>query len=257
MPVNPELHVAYKIANAQINTFPYPHIYVENVFPQDFYDELQKAIPEEDDMFPIEEVRSVKGYKERFILELSENHLGRLPDTKKDFWMYVRTWLLGGQYGQLVINKFAPFLQERFKDKLDRIQFGDEALIVEDISRYSLGPHTDAKRKVVTMLFYLPRDRSQMHLGTSVYLPKDPNFLCPGGPHYPHDDFHLMYTAPFAPNSLFAFVKTDNSFHGVEPMTDPDCRRWLMLYDLNYTEKQTKPAAAAPVYAQASPKFSF
>lgn len=256
MPVNPELHVAYKVANATINTFPYPHIYVENIFPQDFYDEIQQNMPESSDMIPIEQARSVKGYKERFILELSENHLSRLPEQKRNLWAWIRSWLLGGQYGQLVLNKFAPFIQERFKDRIDRVQFSDEALIMQDITKYQLGPHTDALRKVVTMLFYLPRDRSQMHLGTSVYIPKDPGFVCPGGPHYPHDDFHLMYTAPFAPNSLFAFVKTDNSFHGVEPLTEPESHRWLMLYDLNYKEVQGKAAPKAPVYAQPT-KFSF
>lgn len=37
---------------------------------------------------------------------------------------------------------------------------------------------------------------------------------------------------PFLPNSMFAFVKADTSFHGVEPVTDPDVRRWLRLYDI-------------------------
>jgi hypothetical protein len=37
---------------------------------------------------------------------------------------------------------------------------------------------------------------------------------------------------PFKPNTLFAFVKTDNSFHGVEPVMDPDTKRWLLLYDV-------------------------
>ncbi len=37
---------------------------------------------------------------------------------------------------------------------------------------------------------------------------------------------------PFAPNSLFVFLKTDSSFHGVEPVSDPDTRRWLLLYDI-------------------------
>ena len=27
-----ELHVAYKIANSKINHFPYPHLFVKNVF---------------------------------------------------------------------------------------------------------------------------------------------------------------------------------------------------------------------------------
>lgn len=75
-------------------------------------------------------------------------------------------------------------------------------------------------------------------------MPKDPNFRCPGGPHYPHEGFERLKTLPFLPNSLFAFVKTDNSFHGVEPIGDANCRRWLLLYDL-YAQ-QAQPAAPTP-----------
>jgi hypothetical protein len=95
---------------------------------------------------------------------------------------------------------------------------------------------------VITVLFYLPRDRSQAHMGTSIYQPKNPEFVCPGGPHYGYSDFNRVATMPFLPNSMFAFVKGDRSFHGVEPVTDPDVRRWLLLYDIRL---KNKPAPAA------------
>jgi hypothetical protein len=42
-----------------------------------------------------------------------------------------------------------------------------------------------------------------------------------------------VFTAPFRPNSLFGFVKTANSFHGVEPLKENEtCRRQLLLYDV-------------------------
>jgi hypothetical protein len=34
-------------------------------------------------MIPIEEAQPVKGYKERFVLELNDKHLGKLPEAKK------------------------------------------------------------------------------------------------------------------------------------------------------------------------------
>jgi hypothetical protein len=34
------------------------------------------------------------------------------------------------------------------------------------------------------------------------------------------------------PNTLFAFMKTANSFHGVEPIREAGIRRDLMLYDI-------------------------
>jgi hypothetical protein len=35
-----ELQLFYKVANAQILGFPYPHIYIPDIFPPDFYNAL-------------------------------------------------------------------------------------------------------------------------------------------------------------------------------------------------------------------------
>ena len=225
-----ELHLAYQVANAPVNLFPYPHFFVQDAFPRDYYDTLQAMLPDPTAMLPIEEVRAVKGYKERFVLEFKGDHLAALPEAKRAFWEDMHKWMVGGRFARLLLNKFGPFISQRFQGKA--VSFYDEALLVQDTTNYKLGPHSDAPRKVITLLFYLPKDLSQEHLGTSMYVPKDGEFRCPGGPHYPHDMFDRVRTMPFLPNSLFVFLKTDLSFHGVEPVQDPDCRRWLLLYDI-------------------------
>lgn len=53
-----------------------------------------------------------------------------------------------------------------------------------------------------------------------------------GGPHHVRENFTRVVTAPYLPNSLFGFIRTDNAFHGVEPVTDPDARRGLLLCNL-------------------------
>jgi hypothetical protein len=96
------------------------------------------------------------------------------------------------------------------------------------------------------LLFYLPGDESQSHLGTSMYVPRDPAFHCPGGPHYEYRGFDCAWTMPFVPNSLFAFVKSNTSFHGVEPVTEPGARRWLLLYDIYHHLEPATPQQAGP-----------
>jgi hypothetical protein len=254
MSSNAELHLTYKVANAPLNMFPYPHFYVRDAFPEDYYAALRASLPDPAEMKPIEEVRPVRGYKERFVMELDGPQVALLPEQKRAFWTSLRGWMVGGRFGDLVLAKFAKLIDQRFNDPNPR--FYDEALLIEDITNYSLGPHTDTPRKVLSFLFYLPQDDSQRHLGTSIYLPKDPAFRCAGGPHYPHDRFDRMLTVPFLPNSLFAFFKDDHSFHGVEPVTDPDCRRWLLLYDIYAHEPPGKKAQLEPV-AEAAPRVNF
>ncbi len=251
-----ELQLAYKVGNAQFNMFPYPHLYITDVFPEGFYRQLRDNLPDPKDMIPIEEARPVKGYKERFVLGFEDKHMAALPEAKRKFWKDMHGWLVGSRFASMVLQKFRPFVEQRFAGQ-EGIQFYDEALLVEDVTNYALGPHTDAPRKVVTMLFYLPPDDSQMHLGTSIYVPNDLDFRCPGGPHYDRKNFSRLHTNSFAPNSLFAFFKTDNSFHGVEPVADPDCRRWLLLYDIYVRQAATPPAAASSPVGQPKMKFSF
>ncbi len=251
---NAELALAYKFANAPIQEFPYPHFFIEDVFPRNFYNALQANIPDPSLMIPIEEARAIKGYKERFVLDIGGKHQDLLPPDQRAFWHDFSGWLLSGRFASLALRKFQPYFQLRFGQR-QKPDFSNEALLVQDITKYSLGPHTDAPRKFITMLFYLPKDLSQEHLGTSIYLPKDTNFRCPGGPHYSFDKFVCLHTMPFRPNSLFVFFKTDNSFHGVEPVTDPETRRWLLLYDIYFKLNQTQALSpAAPARTTAPPQ---
>jgi hypothetical protein len=224
-----EARFLYNVANAPLRSFPYPHIYVRDVFPQEVYAELQLNIPDPAAMIPIEQARPVRGYKERFVLDLADTG-ERLTAPQRSFWTGLQGLIMGGGLKAALLQKFGAEVQRRFAGQT--VRFAEETLLVQDVTRYALGPHTDTPAKVVTVLFYLPRDDSQSHLGTSIYMPSDRAYRCAGGQHYNYEGFDRVATMPFLPNSMFAFVKTDQSFHGVEPVTDPDVRRWLLLYDI-------------------------
>ena len=227
------LHVLYRIANAPIQPFPFPHIFVRDVFPQDFYRTIRTMLPPKEAFTTLKSLGRVgSGYPDtRFVLPLAPDKLGAAAEPFRSFWSEVASWLVGGPFGSMVLPKFAEILEQRFGN-LATQAFFDEALLVQDYTTYALGPHTDTPSKVLSFLFYLPADDSRSHLGTSIYLPKDPNFLCPGGPHYDFDLFRRVYTMPYVPNTLFAFLKTDNSFHGVEPIKDEQVQRDILLYDV-------------------------
>jgi hypothetical protein len=239
-----ELHLTYKLANEPISAFPYPHFFIRDAFPADFYARLQSMLPDPAALLPLEKARNVKGYDERFVLEFKDEQLATLPPPQRQFWSELNQWLVGGAFARLVLNKFAGHIAQRFPDP-SGISFYNETLLVQDTTNYKLGPHTDSPRKVITLLFYLPKDLSQQHLGTSMYVPKDRQLRCPGVAHHQHESFDRVWTMPFVPNSLFAFFKTDFSFHGVEPVKDPDCRRWLLLYDIYHKVGQQDVSAPA------------
>jgi hypothetical protein len=257
-----DLHVQYRIANAPMREFPYPHLYVRDIFPEDFYARLRENLPPEEHLRTLRSFGRVGGdYPDtRLVMPLQREYTARLEPAQRSFWDELGGWMLGGAFGQLMIAKFAPYLRDRFEN-LAAERFADEVLVVRDRTAYSLGPHTDAVHKVLSFLFYLPPDASMAHLGTSLYVPKDPQFTCRGGPHYEFDRFRRMLTMEYLPNTLFAFMKTPRAFHGVEPITQAEVRRDLLLYDIRVAQPQTAvqgaaPAAAAPA-AGTKIKFSF
>lgn len=203
-------HVKYKILNAPVKRWPFSHFYIENVFPQDFYSDILASLPPHEDYSTYG--TSYKGRK-------------FANPTKLDLFDF----LLTEDFLKTVITTFLP----DFKARFPTAQFDPkmDLRLVLDGENYSIGPHTDAAWKIVSLLFYLPPNDSLKSFGTSLYTPKDPTFRCPGGPHHDFKGFDRVFTAPFLPNSCFGFFKTDYSFHGVEPITIP-CRRDVLLWNL-------------------------
>lgn len=203
-------HTTYKLLNAEVRKWPFSHFYVNDVFPASFYEEVLAFLPPPD------------GYSSG----KSDYHGRKFADPTQN---QLFSFLLSEEFLKTVITLFLPEFKDAFPDAKFHPKM--DLRLVLDSKNYSIGPHTDAKWKVVSLLFYLPHDDSLSALGTSVYAPKDPSFRCPGGPHHPFDQFERLWTAPFIPNSCFGFFKTDNSFHGVEPITIP-CRRDVLLWNL-------------------------
>lgn len=243
-----EEHVIYQIANAAMREYPYAHIYVENVFPEDFYARLRALWPTDASLVSLGDTGRVpKGaYPERFILPFSQAEVQKLDAPRREFWLEFGDWFLNKRFMTAVIDKFEPHVRARFGDAMYRNYYGAESLVVRDMTNYSIGPHTDAPHRLLSMLFYCPDDDSRAHLGTSIYAPNDPDFRCAGGPHYPHNRFHRIRTMDFRRNTLFAFIKNDHSFHGVEPIGSQPVGRDVLLYDIRVEAPQSPAAPREP-----------
>jgi hypothetical protein len=229
-----EDHVLGRITEAPIKRLPSPHFYIDGVFPEDYYGDLIANMPGDDDFTCLGDTGRVpKGaYRERFVFLPTKDEIEKLPAGKREFWRDLSKWLYGERFFRSMVGKFAQSATTRFAGKLDKVKLTSEVLVVRDRTNYSIGPHTDAPHRFLSMLFYLPPDSSREHLGTSLYMPLDRSFTCEGGPHYEFDKFVKVDTMPYRPNSLFCFLRTDTSFHGVEPIEDADIVRDLILYDV-------------------------
>ena len=203
-------HLAYRMCNSPMQRYPFPHIFVRDIFPHAVYNQMLASLPPEGDYST-----GTSNYKGR-----------KFADPNR---IDIFSVLNDPIFAQICANTFAPFISQRFATS--KPQFTTDLRLVRDRQNYAIGPHTDAPWKVLSLLFYLPKNFDLERYGTSIYIPNDPSFRCPGGPHHKFPDFTRIHTAPFIPNSLFAFFKTDYSFHGVEPITIP-CQRDVLLWNL-------------------------
>ena len=203
-------HVTYRLRNAIVSSYPYPHFYVENVFPDQFYRDLLTSLPD------------AKSYSER----TTRYHGRQFADPNENPAL---AFMNSSGFLSQIMQIFMPWVEHRYGN--NKLELFHDLRLVRDGQGYQIGPHTDAAWKLVSLLFYLPDDYALDRLGTSIYTPKDPKFTCPGGPHHPFPNFNLVYTAPFVPNTCFGFWKTNQSFHGVEPITIP-CTRNVLLYNV-------------------------
>ncbi len=216
-----------RIREISIQNTPYPHFYTDNVFPEEFYDDLINNLPEIS-CFSNTEVH----YPKRFTLKLVPESLLNLPFFQCIFWNEVVRLLSSPECISSVLEKFQPQLKATFGDDYSNSKFHLTLSLVRDQSKYAIGPHTDCFPKLITLLFYLPRLRNQIHLGTSIYMPKIRGFECNGEVHHSFGKFDKIATAPFLPNSVFGFIRTKNSFHGVEPIEDGEEERVTLAYTL-------------------------
>jgi hypothetical protein len=235
--IEARLHAIYQIANAPLRTWPFPHLLIENVLPEDFFAAMIANLPPDNAYTRlVDSGRVSKNYSpQRMSLFPAQLDAAPLDHRTKSFWQDTLRTINSSEFATAIVARFREHILRRLGTRAIEVlvdgQPRSEAFLMRDFTHYALGPHTDTPAKIVSVLFYLAPDHTHPELGTSVYVPKDRSFTCPGGPHHPFALFDRAMTAPYRPNTLFAFPQGPNAFHGVEPVPEAR-RRDLLLFDL-------------------------
>lgn len=208
----------------KVDKDPFAHYYVEGVLPEDSYLEILKHLPGSDVYENLYEVTDLKldHFRHRYQRDLNEGWTNALSPELQTFWNSFNEWFLSPELAQAFLESFAEPLRSRIGERSAWPEVSVEAQFIRHRAGYFLGPHSDLYTKLVVVLLYLAPDARAERLGTSLYRPKAEGFTCPDSKHYAFEDFIRVKTAPYKPNSLLAFVRSDVSFHGLEPLTETD-----------------------------------
>ena len=238
-------HIIEKISSTPLSNSPFDHKFVENIFPDDFYNQLLLNLPNKSNYVPIVSTGRVsKAYSpERYVFNLLEKkELDTIEENKKAFLQDFLKILLSNELFSSVTSQFSKTIDYRLanlsqieKEKLGKsnYKFLIKTSLVKDFTKYSLGAHTDVLTKFVTFLFYIPQNDDLKNVGTALY--KSISDIDHDMHHSNVDtakNFEKVKTCPFIPNSLLVFPRNNHSFHGVEEVNIEKKERNLL--QLNY-----------------------
>jgi len=224
MAATPLVHFVGRLRLSELEWEPFPHYYLENIFPDDYYQLLLRHLPDSgayENLFEITDLK-LDHFRHRDQRNLNDSWTAELSDDLRQFWDSFNAWFLGPDLADAVLSSFTEPLRARFGERELWPEVSVESQLIRHRAGYFLGPHSDLYTKLIVLLIYLAPDDNASHSGTSLYRPKDPGFTCASSKHYPFEDFIKVKTAAYKPNSMLAFMRSDISFHGVEPLTDDD-----------------------------------
>ena len=241
--------ISDKINNAKLETHPWNYKFIENIFPEELYEKIIYNLPSKDfyhsrvDIY--KNAKSINYNSERYVFPINDDNLKLLLPEQGKFWANLYKLITSKEFMNSILNTFKNSIDLRLKNLslIEKEKIGTKnfrifpkAEIVKDLKKYHLGAHTDNFNKLITFLFYLPKDNSIEKLGTTIYKSKVKIDPVNSAKHQSIQDtkknFEKIKTCNFIPNSLLIFPRTNESFHGVEEINEDSRERDLLL--LNY-----------------------
>lgn len=212
-------HAVAAIEASDAHDEPFGHCYYENVFPEDFYKEILERLPspEEYHALNLKAWSRANGESTRDRMFLSKEGLEPLSRDQNEFWSLVTSVILSDDVKRAIYAKLWKDIALRFncgEEEVPDLVGHPRGVLFRDTDEYRIKPHPDGAARIVTMMYYLPKDMSQEDLGTSLYEKQ------PALKRLFNGKFKEVKRFPYRPNSGMAFVinrRPDRtSWHGRE-----------------------------------------
>jgi len=221
-------HGVNALLSASVISKPFPHMAFENFWPEDFYRELLAKRPEPANYVQLNRENTRRQFT------LFDGSCDAGDEERRALWKLVSDVLASPEIEAALREKLDEGFRLREKGSHEGwpVKMYPRPVAYLDFEGYAIKPHPDTRRKVLTMLVYMPEDDSQADLGTTLYK------ISPLGVfHWKTYGLVEEKTMPFLPNSGAAFVVIHpkhnllrTSWHGRAAIkADPDKPRFSLL----------------------------
>lgn len=270
-------HVMYtvnRIMQVRVVDLPFPHFHLRKVFHPEVYACMLANLPKTQEIY-----RKLEQQSERYTVSLREIVNGTLlqgpwMNERKKIWnqipedsphINVPFWTMWAEtFSRVEISHAYLFkmartlaLRPEVKHRHSRSNHDPNVIANElskelhwnmalnrDLAGYRINPHTDADRKHVTVLYYLPAFDSTVpkDAGTCVMksTSRPPRIQRRGSTRRNPDAFKMIEQAKFVPNSVFVFAACDASWHSVPFVTGTFQRDTIQAFLNDETDQMVK-----------------
>ena len=227
-------HGADSIRAGDLFDKPYPHLIFQKFFAPDVYRKLIAGWPDIDRYVDLNGARTRKQYT------LWDRRVEAGDPERTALWRTVSDALSAPEIQAALRERLHKGLEMRSKGSGEGwpLPMYPQPVLYADFDGYAIKPHPDTRRKVLTVLIYMPEDESQRNLGTAVYK------ISPMGV-FAWKSYGLVKekTAPFLPNTGFAFVVIHPahnllhaSWHGRETISLDNAKPRMTILNTYYVK---------------------
>lgn len=202
--------LAARIEAARFFAQPFGHIEFNDLFPPEVYDLIVASMPGAADYRPMNgrsrQLTSDSGVHTRVKVDLFPELVRHFAVEKRELWQTVGRALRSDVVREAFKIRLVADLRERFGETFSDVGLFPIPILTRDIPGYFIAPHTDTRWKGITVQIYLPADDANTDIGTIFHEKR-----CDGS-------LVKQKQIKFAPNSGYAFVVGQQSWHSADPV---------------------------------------
>lgn len=231
-------HALARVEASELRGDPFPHAIVRDFLPPALFSELRGTLPAiRDAMQSVQARHRNPGYSDKRFSYCLPIPTDPAVATLAEPVRTLQRVLTSARMVSALLARFESVVAPRLVEYERRtgqphVPIGTSIELIHDGSGFDLPPHTDGGNKLVTGLLYFADPGDPVELGTQLYAPLDPEPADVGGGVRARDQLRVAGQAPYEPNVMLWFARSDRSFHGVEASSSSTPRR-LVQYSIH------------------------
>lgn len=211
-------HIEKRFLEAVVETDPFPHVIIEDILPQAFYEELLAN-------WPSNAMQTIaEGWRKSLGVGLLK-HWDKEDLYVQDLWKAFATTIVDKCIKRKLGELFHPYSIYKFGKEIDgnflcnSLDVAEHRLFEDYLG--GIGPHIDQGYVFAPVIIYFPdyNDDHHVELGTCLY--KHVNNRESVDTCF-DDDVTLIKVAPYKANTLVAFMQTPKSWHSATHVRIPE-----------------------------------